>query len=509
MHDLRRQALLESGKTVSRKARSRNITPASSKPTSPAASRAVSRSRATSRAGSDDDGDEELSDETSFRYAGFSSSKMSIDVHRLPRFEMIADLGCSVCSIDEVLNGDAMETAPDGWRADLADRIEEILTRKGSTNQGREKAYKTYVHLLTAQYAEEEINGKESDLVLAFLKSIREEKSEKEATLASKALAMTLITSPSDTIYEAASTPLKRSIMHSPSLSLKAAAIHTLGTATFYGGASDDEILENMEFLLEIISSDGHLIDAPDCPDPVTAALEEYGLLATLIDDMSERSEDAIEAFSDQLGSAFPAVQIAAGENIALLYEKSFKPWDPDEDHHFSTFPSSDVISDPDFASYNENGPKFLRVYPAYRRTDQLLHTLTQLANLSTHHLSKSAKKEIRTSFSDILNSIEYPTRPGPRYSSAIDQETGKRYGSRMTVKIHQGGIMRIDRWWKLVRLQGLRRVLQGGFVGHYEQNSVVFETLPILVEQVRGWTNKKGRGRGERGGAGDGEDGE
>ena len=399
---------------------------------------------------------------------------------------MNADSHYSVGSIDEVLNGDSMDTAPDGWRAELLERIEEILTRKGSTNQGREKAYKTYVHYLTAQYAEEEISGKENELIIAFLKSIREEKSEKEAILANKALVMTLITSPSDAIYDAASIPLRRSISGSASIPVKTAAIHTLGTCTFYGGASDDEILENMDYFLDIISSDGHSVDAPDSPAPVIAALEEYGLLATLIDDMSERSEDAIEAFADQLGSVYPAVQIAAGENIALLYEKSFKPWEPDVDSSLSSYPSSDVLRDPDYDA-DESGPTFLRLYPAYRRTDSLLHTLSQLANLSTHHLSKAAKKDIRSSFADIMTSVTYPTRAGPRYQNAIDQETGKRYGGRMVVRIHKGGVMRIDRWWKLARLQGLRRVLQGGFVGHYERNGVVFETLPILVTNDRG----------------------
>ena len=92
----------------------------------------------------------------------------------------------SVGSIDEMLSGDAMEKIPDAWQAELADRMEEILARKGSTVLGREKCYKTYVHLLTAQYVEEEIRGKEPELVAAFLKSIKEEKSEKETILALK-----------------------------------------------------------------------------------------------------------------------------------------------------------------------------------------------------------------------------------------------------------------------------------------------------------------------------------
>ena len=459
MHDLRRQALLESGKTVSRKARSRQSTPASSKPTSPATSRAASRSRATSRAGSDEDGEGELSDETSF----------------------------SVGSIDEMLNGEGLETSPDGWRAELADRIEEILTRKGSTTQGREKVYKTFAHILRAQYAPDEIAGKEIELASAFLKSVKEERSEKEAALATKAIVMILVTSPSDLIYESAAGPLKRAVSISASISVKTAAIHALSVCTFYGGASDDEIADTMDFLLEIISSDGHLIDAPESAGAVSAALEEYGFLATMIDDMSERSEEAIEVFVEQLSSSYPNVQIAAGEAIALLYEKSFKPYDPDEDSAISSYPSSDVLTDPDLDSDpGSRGPTFLRLYPAYRRTDQLTHTLSQLSKISNHHISKSAKKELRTSFADVLNSVSYPTRTGPRYQNAIDQETGKRYGSRMVVKIHREGSMRIDRWWKLVRLQGLRRILQGGFVGHYEKNPIVFETLPILVTNER-----------------------
>lgn len=288
---------------------------------------------------------------------------------------------------------------------------------------------------------------------------------------------MTLITSPSDLIYEAASVPLKRLISHSDSIPSKTAAIHTVGPCTFYGGASDDEILENMDFLLEIITSDGHSIASPDEPDPVTAAIEEWGFLCTLIDDMSAQSEEAMEAFAEQIESSYPSVQIAAGENIALLYEKSFKQMDPEEDS-VSDYPDSEILTDPD---ETPGAPKLLRLYPAYRRTDQLSHSLASLANLSTHHLSKTDKKSLRTNFADILNSVEFPTR-GPKYQNAVSHETGKRYGSRMVVRIHKDGVMRIDKWWKLIRLKGLRRILQGGFVGHYERNEVVFETLPIMI---------------------------
>lgn len=92
----------------------------------------------------------------------------------------------SVGSLDEMLNGDGVDSTTDAWGVELVDRIEEILARKGSTVQGREKCYKTYIHILMNQYTEEEIRGKEDELVAAFLKSIKEEKSENESVLAIK-----------------------------------------------------------------------------------------------------------------------------------------------------------------------------------------------------------------------------------------------------------------------------------------------------------------------------------
>ncbi|KAG8529451.1 uncharacterized protein KY384_006088 [Bacidia gigantensis] len=462
MHDLRKQALLESKKTTSRKARSRQPTPASSKRTTPVSSRAASKVRGgSSRGDSDEENDAELSDETSF----------------------------SVGSIDELLNGDASEPMSEGA---LADRIEEIFSRKGSTIPGREKCYKTYIHYLVTRYSGDGIDGKEEELVAAFLKSIREEDSEKETMLAAKAIAITLTTSPSEDTFEIASNILKRAITDSDSVTVMTATIHALAICTFYGGASDEATLEIMDFLLEIVTSDGNSISAPDESDPVVAALEEWGFLCTLVDDMSSQSEESIEAFIEQLNSAYASVQIAAGENIALLYEKSFKPLDAGEDSE--DYRDEDIVSDP----LETPGIRpLIRLYPAYRRTDQLLHALTTRTrtSVSVHSVSKADRKALKTSLSDVAQSIEYP-HFGPRYSTAIDDNTEMYYGSRMKVKIHDQGVMTIDKWWKLFRLEALKRVLQGGFVTHYEDNPTIFETLPILVSAPDAYKKRMQRPR-------------
>lgn len=233
-----------------------------------------------------------------------------------------------------------------------------------------------------------------------------------------------------------------------------------------------------MAYLLEIIESDGLSVDAHDEGSVVIAALEAWGLLATEIDDLEEATEAAIEAFVDQLQSSDAGVQIAAGENIALLYEKSYTPLEDDEE-----------ISEDDIDSEDSDGPhtgdKMVKRYTVWRRQDQLLHTLDELANVSTRKISKKDRKTLHSSFADIRNSVEKPTR-GPKYSTALDQEGRVYGGGRMRVRINRSVEVRIDKWWKLQRLNALRRVLQGGFPHQYDENEVVSRCLPFSVASKR-----------------------
>lgn len=100
--------------------------------------------------------------------------------------DLNTDNAKSVNSIDEMLTPDNNEQSTEAWRAELADRIEELVDRKRSSVQGREKCLTTFIRILTSQYAEEEIRGREAELVAALLKSIKAESSEKETVLAIK-----------------------------------------------------------------------------------------------------------------------------------------------------------------------------------------------------------------------------------------------------------------------------------------------------------------------------------
>lgn len=374
-------------------------------------------------------------------------------------------------SVDDMLTLETIDDGTGAWKRNLADRIEEIIDRKRSSIQGRELAYAIYTHILTVHYAFDEVSRKKSDLLAGFLKSVRNESSEKETYLAIRAIAITLITCPSDTAYATVFPAIKRSYTTSESIVVKVAAIASLGTILMYGGASDEAIEDLLDELLEIIESDGASIDAPDSAPVVIAALEVWGFLATSLDDIEDRTEIAMDAFVEQLDSSDAAVQIAAGENIALLHEKSYTEREDDDG------PPSDAEDDEGYPLDNS----LVKRYDVYHRPNQLQHTLRQLAGVSSKSINRRDRKQLHSSFADILSTVEHPQR-GPRYQKAIDHETGMRYGSRLTVKVHKGGSMTIDRWWKLMRLYELRRVLGGGFIVHYEYNEVVFDSLPIMI---------------------------
>ncbi|KAJ5662852.1 Interferon-related developmental regulator N-terminal [Penicillium longicatenatum] len=443
MPDLRRQ-IFESGKTTSRKAASREA----SRATSRASSKPTSRqsSRAASRQPSDDEDAGYLSDETAM----------------------------SIGSLDD----ENPEQDNVDWPQELADRIQEILDRKRSSVQGREEALAAFCRLTKYHYAVEEIYASVTDLLAAFARSVRSD-SARETTLALRAIELLAITASDDKVFENTEPLLTRTIQDSSSNAVKSAAIQCLSACTIFGGAGEDGILDQMTFLLDIVASDGQSINAPDDPLSVTAALQAWGFLAAEIEDFEDESEESVQILMDQLESGDSAVQIAAGENIALLYEKSYTPQEDDDDE------GEEDSEDSDEHETATNGPKLVKRYNAYHNTPELERQLQSLAHVHSKTISKRDKKSLHSNFASILTTVENPRR-GPRYNMAINQDTNRHYGSTLTVKIGRHGVMSIDRWWKWTRLTALRRILQGGFTEHYFQgNRAVLNNLPVMLRSA------------------------
>lgn len=285
-----------------------------------------------------------------------------------------------------------------------------------------------------------------------------------------KAISLTAISYESATLYDSVSTLLKRTITDAQDLSTKAAAIHALSICLSYGGAGESEISEQLTFLLEIVQSDGAFVGADDNAEVVAAAIQAYSYLATYVDDLEDESEDAIEAFLEQLDSGSASVQIAAGEAIALLFEKSYTPREDDEDEEDEDQDTSDDDKD-------SGDTSLVKRYNAYHNPAEVLEKVTTLAGLSTKGMSRHDKKKLHQSFSSVAITVENP-RMGLRTNSA----------SRMLVRIHGESEIKVDQWWKLMRLNTLRRLLGGGFINHYyEGNKQILDSLPVIVRSTAG----------------------
>ena len=438
MSDNLRRRALEGGKTTSNKSRSRQSSKPASKQNSKPGSRVASRDP------SPDDGF--LSDDTNQ----------------------------SINSVDALLESDDFnESTTETMKAQLESAIADITDRKwgASSYVHREDKMTTIVRLLTNHHLADALHHKTDELLDALIKSLRHGKTEFETTLALRAIGLVAVSIEEGGAYEVACGEIKKTIHGSEHTKVKASAIHALGICAYFGGAGDEEIVDTMTYLLEIVSSDGAFVDAADNAEVVTAACQAYGLLATQVEDLEDDSEDAVAAFLDQLDSTNAQVQIAAGENIALLFEKSYTPLEDDESLS-DTEAANETSSSEEDSDLVKRYNGLVKRYNAYHNAREVIDKVSSLSSLSAKGVNRRDKQNIHRSFNSILMTVEDP-RVGLRTNNA----------SKMTIQIHKEYEIYVNRWWKLLRLNALRRVLATGFVNHYyEGNKQVIEALPVIL---------------------------
>ncbi|TGJ84689.1 hypothetical protein E0Z10_g4058 [Xylaria hypoxylon] len=443
MRDLRKKILLESGKTVSRKARSRPDSLGASPAGSPAPSRGASR--VNSRYASEE---EELTD---------SEYEDSLT--------------------NSVVNSDDGDEPIASWTERLGDRIAELLDRKRSSAKGRETCLSAYTHIIRHHYAEEQLEPQLNELVPALLKSIRSGSNTDETLSAIKALTMTILSTESENFYDHVYPSLKGLCQDTDEESLKVEAIEAMGIVTMCGGGSVTAAEELLEFLLEIVESDGHSIEAGDNGPVVSGALTAWGFVASNLDNLQDQSDQALEAFTEQLDSTNVGVQVAAGTNVALIFEAAREYEDETEE-------ASNL-------QYDQH---------------KLIQRMTALVRESSKSVSKKDRKHLHASFNSVLTSLEHGKGPG--YSTArrmaSNPHTGgtktdfgeeyREYGYREKIRVHNISMI-IDTWSLSTRVEMLRSVLGAGLAIHYLENPVVKDLLSSAQVEFVSTPGKGGRG--------------
>lgn len=438
MHDLRLKVLRESGKTTSRKARSRPESTRASSRNTPSGSPAHSQlnSPAQSRAGS--------------RYA--SENEDSDD-----EFDDSMTLSTLSNGSEPVME----ESQDSSWQSLLQDRIVELQDRKRSNVRSRELAIASYLNIIKLHYSERLVGSSSADIIGALVKSVRSGGSATERSLALKAIQATLLTSPSDTVFDDIYHYLETTCEDDEEAEVKAQAILAMAITTLYGGGSEVAAEEYLEFLLGIVESDGEAVGAGDNADVVTAALQSWSFVASQIDDISEQVFQAMEAFVEQLDSTDVDVQTSAGFNIAFIFEAA-------RDHEEETGEPMNLQYDP----------------------KKLIARMSEASKPAARQTSRKDRRHLRKHFASIVTSLEHGKGPGYSTSGrpAVNPHTGgskvehdrddlDEFGYREKLRVGDQVVV-IDSWSLMARIDVVRNVMGSGFPVHFNDNPTISDLL-------------------------------
>ncbi|KAF3353697.1 hypothetical protein VDGD_00292 [Verticillium dahliae] len=437
MHDLRLKVLRESGKTVSRKSRSRPESTRGSTMNSPSGSPGHSQynSPAHSRAGSRYASEEEESEE---------------------------DYDDSMTASTLSNGSEAVFDESQGavWTQILQDRIVELQDRKRSSVKGRETALVSYLHLLKQHYADRQVGSSSHEIVTALMRSVRSGGSTLEKSLALQALQVTLLTSPSDSLYDDIYQQIETACEDDENAEVKAAAIQAMAVTALYGGGSETAAEELLEFLVGVVESDGESVGAGDNGDVVVAALQSWAFVASQIDDISELVSAAMDAFVEQLDSTDVDVQTSAGFNIAFIFEAA-------RDHEEETGEVMNLQYDP----------------------KRLISRMAEASKPAAKGTSRKDRRHLRKNFASIVTSLEHGKGPGYSTSGrpASNPHTGgskiehdgdvQEFGYREKLRVGES-IVLIDSWSLMARVDTVRNIVGGGFPTHFNDNPTVADLL-------------------------------
>ncbi|KAJ6440489.1 armadillo-type fold domain-containing protein [Purpureocillium lavendulum] len=428
------------GKTTSKKAiksgrasgalTPQGASPAASLLTSPSTSAA--QSRVTSDVSdNDDEGDFEFDDMASSTHSGGSG-------------------------VDIVLG------AGGGW-FDVQSLIDGLQDKKRNNTEMREQYLQSFLTVIRTRYSAEThiwLDKPAHDLVEILLRDANRGVTARERLLSLQAYCLLLAIVENLDVFEGGSRALKQILTDDDDEECQVWAIYALCMSVLYGGGMEESALEMMEYMVEIVDSDGESVDAHDNAAVVCAAMQGWAFIASHVDDYSELADTAMDAFVEQLDSTDIEIQSHAGNCIALIYESS-------RNHE------------------DETGQPFQLPYDPQR----LANKLNELAKMSAKSVSRKSRRDLRQSLLSVVTSLQRGV--GPYYSTALyipEKDTfvpsslrtddGRaEYGYRCKLRLGKNSA-RIETWSLFSRAEMMKILFRGALQHHIFVNTVVTECL-------------------------------
>lgn len=326
--------------------------------------------------------------------------------------------------------------------------IEQFTDRKHNNSEAREKDLEMYGKALRTRFSPEMLDWLSdagAKLADIFLRDANRGSTARERLLDLKAYELTIMIAQDVDIFDSGQRRLKQILLDDDDDDCKEHALYALALTTLYGGGGEESALDLMEYLAEIVQSDGESVEAFDSTHVVLSAMRAWSWLAAHVDDYSALADTAMDAFVEQLDSASVDIQSMAGECIALIYEASR-------------------------AYESEHGQPFQLPYDPRRLSGRV----DQLAKQSTRSVARSNRRSLRETLRGVVTSLERGVGPG--YSTAEDPD-GKVYGYRLLINLGNSTAP-IETWSLLVRWNMLKAVFKSGVVLHAQTNPTAMECV-------------------------------
>lgn len=348
----------------------------------------------------------------------------------------------------------ALEEASEG-PFDAKKLVEELGDRKNNQTDTRELLLSHYVKTIRNHY-DHELEGLDDqieELLGAFLRGANRGSTPRERSLSLEAYYLTAsiadVSKPESTI-----SLLKHIITDDDEEECQIQAMYALCLTVVYYSANKDEVNEYLDFLIEVMQSNGDSINAVDKDGVMVATFRCWAFAATQVD-ISAHADYAMDALVDKLDSTDVEVQTTASECIAYIFEASR-------------------------AHEDEEGEPFQLPYDPQRISTRI----AGLTKVSVRSRSRADRRDLRESLRSVSTSLDRGV--GPYYSTATNLETGKELGYRFKLKRRDAVGTQyqayIESWHLFHRVSFLRALFKGGVERLYQyDNPVVADSLEGL----------------------------
>jgi hypothetical protein len=347
----------------------------------------------------------------------------------------------------------------DGASFDPKALISELQDRKNNQKDLRELLLDRYVKMLRNIYADnlDVLDDNADELVEVFLRAANRGDTPRERSLSLQAYYLTASVTEVGKI-DAARALLKQICSDDDNENCQIQALYALSVTVAYSSGSKEEILDFLDFLVQIIESNGDTINALDKDNVIVAAFECWAFAATHVD-LWEQADYAMDTFADKLDSNDSEIQAIASECIALIFEASR-------------------------AHEDEEGEPFQLPYDPQRVAGRV----QGLSKGAVKSMSRKDRRDLRESLRSVVTSLERGV--GPYYSTATQYgDNTSEFGYRFKIRRRDasGGQYQalVESWHYLHRIRLLRNLFQGGMDRQMEHdNPLVLECLEGLEWQ-------------------------